>query len=715
MRLLFLAAFVLISTVLSAQKHPFTSPEGAFTVSFYTKPDFNKVTRKTPEGITVTINMFITAEKDVSTFVMYNEFEVGYNIEDDSAYLDIVSKEMLNRVAALAGNKAERPAIKTISYDGYSARAIDIGSSASVGELKVILRSNRCYFVGAVFPKKQKNDLDKFVKSFKFIPFQQPKWTRHTFENMTIELPSAPVFDEENSNAEGDERLKLYYSMDPGSGDNFSIMVQGYSRYASFESDTAILDLRTSILRSENESQNQERDIIVGGRPARELIVEASESIITRYVTFTYGNVGYLVMTTVHPSHNKLDAIEHVFQSVKFTGNAPGDLLSDKTSMLLNDLTSTDTSFVGLAKQEMPSHTFGEDRRGEIMKLLERKYDDDRDSSDSRKELLLSALEQIADESTVPFIEKIFPSLNKNVAQEFAALEVVSEISTRTAIDARIRLIHKHTPLEDNMYYSVLGVHTVDSADQRYFYDKVIDLLPKKPFKVNLYYFMSQLLNKKQLAQKDILPLKPAIAADFNEQCERYKADTTYSSLDDLLQIIGFLDKPDAKTIAKLKELSLGYNSYIGILASATLMKHKQPVDESLLKKFAADHFDRLTLYDEFEKFGLLGNYPKAYLNQDSLAISQVYSYLMEDFTPEKVEIVYQGLEDHDGKKMKFYVVKILVPEEGSWYRGILGPFDPAQLSSWADMNYVDYEEDPGTDYKQYLLDTIAKLKEELE
>ncbi len=68
---------------------------------------------------------------------------------------------------------------------------------------------------------------------------------------------------------------------------------------------------------------------------------------------------------------------------------------------------------------------------------------------------------------------------------------------------------------------------------------------------------------------------------------------------------------------------------------------------------------------------------------------------MQEDFTPEKVEIAYQGLEDHEGKKKKFYVLRVQ-DEDGGWYRGVFGPFDPAKLATWGDLNYVEYEEEAG-------------------
>jgi len=251
-------------------------------------------------------------------------------------------------------------------------------------------------------------------------------------------------------------------------------------------------------------------------------------------------------------------------------------------------------------------------------------------------------------------------------------------------------------------------VYTVDSADQRYFFDKTSYLLKQRPYKLSLYYAMMHLMEEKRLKVEEITPWKPTLKADFESGLKTFKSDSVVNSLDDLIVIMKHFEALDKNQITDLKALTSSHNTYLGILASATLLKHKQVVAPTTLNGFVEDVYDRLTLYDQFEKDNLLQHYPKAYLNQDSLAVSQIYSYLQEDgFVPAKVSISYAGLEDFDGQRMKFYVVKIYDEESDAWYRGVVGPFDPKKLSTWGALNTVDFEDINGDD-KQYLRDYIA-------
>ncbi len=109
---------------------------------------------------------------------------------------------------------------------------MEISSAKNIGEMKVILRSNRAYFVGGVFPKIRRPNWTNSPSHLRFLPFKVPSWSNHTFGNLKIDLPAPPLYEEESGSL--DENTKLYYSADPMSGDCYSIMMEQYSKYASF-------------------------------------------------------------------------------------------------------------------------------------------------------------------------------------------------------------------------------------------------------------------------------------------------------------------------------------------------------------------------------------------------------------------------------------------------------------------------------------------------
>jgi hypothetical protein len=614
---------------------------------------------------------------------------------------------MIKNLSEKLGNKL--PEIKDITFQGYPGKKFSVDADEMLGEIRIFLRSNRAYFITGIFPKKQEADLEKFFNSFKFLPYTPTALSEQKIgKELKLDLPSKPVFDKETSDGL-DNGAEVYSSQDPNTGDSYAILITPHSKYDQYESDSVYLEERISAFRSVNAEQNQERFLTLDGVLAKELLVTQRKHLTQRYVAFARGHIGYLLLTTVHPLHVKNATSEKFFNSAKFEGKPNGDLYADKSSIVLKDLVNPDTTIANPAKEAMPNMSFTEKNFDEITTYLEKKYPDDADFTNSRKEHLLDALNSLESEKSVAFVEKIFPTLNKNSILEFTAISTVAAIKTRAALDARIRLIAKHTPHEEIIYHPILGFYTVDSADQKYFYEKTNYLLTTNAFKLSLYYFMKQLMEQKRLTLKEIAPWRTAINTNFEYEVSTFKKDSTFKNLDDFMIIMKHFDVLDKKHTSMLKELSASHNTYLGILASTTLLKHKLSVAPSVLLSFAKDNYDRLTLFDELEKESLLQHFPKAYLNQDSLAVSQAYTYMRdEDIAAGKVEIAYQGLEEFQGGKMKFYVMRVYDNDNDIWYRGIIGPFDPKKLATWGEMNYFD-SQDPEEDYKQFLIDSISQ------
>src|SRR5687768_156970 len=138
MRSIVLAICMLACVALPAQKwHAFTSSKGAFAVTFPAAPDVKEITRQTPEGFSVTSHMHITLKEPVSAFVIYNQFESGINIEDDSIYLNTVTQEMMAKFS----NKFEnaKADVKDIEFEGYPGKSFTLEVDGVISDIRVIL------------------------------------------------------------------------------------------------------------------------------------------------------------------------------------------------------------------------------------------------------------------------------------------------------------------------------------------------------------------------------------------------------------------------------------------------------------------------------------------------------------------------------------------------------------------------------------------------
>lgn len=242
MRFNLLVLFVLLSQYGWAQKSwkTFTSEQGAFSADFPADPEVKSINRPTPEGIDIKVNIHMVTAESMVAYVIYNEFPTGFNILDDSLYLQEVARETVLRM------KLDTSAIKKITFDGYPGRKFSSKVKDGITEIRVVLRGNRVYIVAGFFPTKRKDDLGKFINSFKFTPYKKAEWKTHQFaeHSFSADFPGEPVLEEDD---ESGSAMKAYSGKDANSGNNYSVAIETYSKYDQFESDSAILAAHRSI------------------------------------------------------------------------------------------------------------------------------------------------------------------------------------------------------------------------------------------------------------------------------------------------------------------------------------------------------------------------------------------------------------------------------------------------------------------------------------
>ncbi|HEY9047397.1 MAG TPA: hypothetical protein VIN08_15935 [Ohtaekwangia sp.] len=711
-----MSLFILISQYGWTQKSwkTFVSEKGAFSADFPGEPQVTTVNRETPDGVTIKINLHMYTAESVVAYVIYNEFPVGFNILDDSLYLSQVSKEVIARISQ------DTTALKALVFDGFPGRKFSGNVKDGVTELNVILRTNRAYIVTGFFPEKRKADLAKFMKSFKFLPYKKPEWASHqSSENyFKADFPTEPTEEEDNSSG---TNMQVYYGQDIYSGNNYSLAIEKYSIYTQYKNDSAVLASRANAYKLRGDSIIQERDVQVDGRPAKDLIIrQGNNHFQFRVRTFTRGLFGYTLFTFLPPDEIQGETANHFFNSFRFNGVPPGDLLSDKKSLLLKDIVSSDTSVWKKAKSAFSEYEFKETDIEAIQNLITKTYSDDRESEDSRKEVMLNVLRDLASEKSITFIEKVFPSLSANPSQEYAALKVLSSINTRQSLAVLAKLLPKHKPVKDDSwkYTSIFSPYVVDSALQKSFLLNTVKFLSIPEYKGGLYMLTNHLLKNKTLLFGELATYKKIILQDFESESQTYLKDSTYQNLNDIVDILGY-DQLTEKEISTLYKVSRQYDLYLTPRVVTTLLRLKRKPDEAIMMNLAKDLASRTNFYSTLSDYGIERYFPVKYASQDSLAIGEFNDYLVgeydSDYTSFQIEIVYKTERDYKGERKKFYVVKFFDPYDEVWYRGICGGYTPAKIEAWGNATSSDFTIDTGKGHDEYLkmyLEEIQKAAE---
>lgn len=713
MRFNLLVLFVLLSQYGWAQKSwkTFTSEIGAFAVDFPTAPQVSSLNRPTPDGLEVKVNLHMaTISESAVAFVVYNDFPTGINITNDSLYLRAIARESLAQMGLDTSNIVDMP------FEGFPGKKLYAKIKGGIVEMRVIIRGNRPYLICAVFPKKRQDDVSRFINSFKFLPYKKATWTTYTFEEgfFSVDLPGIPKEEEENK----DGRATVYSGRDATRGHNYSVTIDDYSKYAYYKSDSVILALRTQVYKYQYDSVVADRDILVDGKPAKELILlKGKNHVQLRLITFVRGLTGYTMSAYLPPSEINGEDANHFFTSFKYTGKSYPDLFGDKGDLLCQDIVSNDSVIWKPAAMAFRYYAFKEKDVKAIQALIKQPYSDDRKVKDSRKEAMFEALQKLRPENSASFIESIYPSLSINPSLELAALKVLATAGTKSSLAVLAKLLSKHKPIANSWRYNfIFSPYTIDSVHQKSFLLSTLNLLPVNEYKGGLYMLAEHLLANKTLSITELSSYRKVIRQDFYNETETYLRDSTNQNLHELVKILGY-EQQEATEVALLNKLTNGPDDYLSIATVTTLFRiGKSPKDADLIR-LASNITTRTNLFSNLQEYSLEQHFPKEYANQDSLAVSEFNDYLMEvydydySYSDYNITIAYKTEINYKGEKKRFYVMRFGDPSEDMKYIGICGPYSTDKLQVSGDLTNSDFVKDTGKDYHICLENYLAGLK----
>lgn len=687
----------------------YSHAQGAFTADFPGEPKVTESTNQTAEGYTVKVKMFAVQEAGNICYVLFNEMEAGVNILDDTLYLNTVTDKIIERFGREAKVKED------IRFEGVPGKHFIVEFTDGVAEGKIVLRTNRAYFVVSFFPRKREADRRKFLESFHFLPYQKMASVAYQSKDhfFKANFPAEPKYSVEQN--ENGSPLYAYYAMDPQSGNNYSIAVEKLSPYLQFESDSAALASREQGYTVAADSIISLKEVIADGRPAKDIIInQGQNNFKMRVRVFTHGGYAYTIFTFLPYDEIRSPHVNNFFDSFRFTGKVPGNLLSDKRDFMLTDIESSDTTVLRDVIPFIESVNFADNHVPRIQALLQMKFADDGDTLRSRKIVLLQALSRIGTPTSVEFIRDLFPTLKGNSELEFNALQVLVNLNSKAANDLIIELLPSHTPVMGNIWkYAEMFSHTrIDSADAKDFFMKALPHIKTSSYKTALYTYMQELLRGKRLQYEELAGYKTMIASDFKSQFETFTKDTIYQYLDDLITIIGY-DKLGKTELGMLRKLASNQNEYLSIRANASLLRQQQKGDEKRILNLAQNQYYRKDLFEEFQDFNLEKFFPAKYLNQDSIAVSDLFSYVSDEYSePQSMKVVHSEVLPYREAQKKFFVIEFVDPDDGKAYRGVAGPYAVNKIEVFGEVTGSTFEESADKDHHTYLLDYISRFEE---
>ncbi|QHT66257.1 TraB/GumN family protein [Rhodocytophaga rosea] len=691
----------------------FTDPLAAFKIN--TPVSLTKQSREQDmenmEGIKSFQTIFsgTDQQKGIGYLSIVNDFSASYVILDDSLYLDGVMN--------LAAERGQGKLIekRDINLQAFPGKAFTIQSPNLMYYCRTYLRGSRLYYLIVTTPPNEeslKSEAETFLNSFSFTSFKSPLWQAYTSDKrFAIKFPGEVINTTDTTHFMGNGFISSHYvSKDPHSSLSYFMSRSKYSDYYEAGNETEYFKQLVEASIEENDSLLSETPLTIDGAPAKELIIQKKGNhTVKRTKLILSGSNLYELMIYVPASSVFSAEVNHFFDGFTIDkAHVSGNIFSKKADKLFADLQSQNPDLHQEASDAISDFKFVQKDLSALYTALNKSYPDDTLQYGSTKLLLLNALSEISDATTLPFIKTFYNRLAESQSQlQIAALRVLTNMNAEESLTLFTDLILNKTPkIERNvpLFYN-LG----DSlAPSKVMFPRIMALYKYPAFTSSLYRFANSLCDSSLIKPQNILSFREPMVADgktrFSKHMQASNEEDSYYSdaytLEMLARLLGnFPEDPASQQL--LTQMTTSPYDDLALEAAMALLKQNKPVSKKRLAEIAANKSLCLSLYDRLASLKRLDLFPSKYLNQEYFAQNSLISYLVyedEGGEPDKVVLLESRETEIDGTKGRLYIYKFRYKpepdEKESWYIGMSGlqPLNKKQVSTSGNYTYTRWE-----------------------
>lgn len=468
--------------------------------------------------------------------------------------------------------------------------------------------------------------------------------------------------------------LKSYYS--PSTNEYVNISYTKYNDY-DYINSKEINEILTKNLRKQGLVLKSIKSSLQPTSKCYSITAEDTATSRQLEIRVVYKN-GIRLETTISCDSNlKLSGWSKQFiESFKLTDTIIGkNVFDNKFDLLVKDLTSSDTSLrqkanfsiintIGVSKDQLKEYIdlLKSDRFNQI-------------NEDARAQLIVNggALES---EIIIEPLKKLYIQYTDSFYLQLCILKSLAYLKTQTAFNTFLNLATTEAPLlgEEQTVTDVIQVLNDSLELCKNFFPMAYALTKYEEFKPGIYNLLANLVEKKLISSTNYQIHKESILADANLYLKRSNSAPTKSNgngsdleyLDkgskELAELIKTSMAGYAKNLEKDSKINLTSNAfsraellnYVIVLAPfyktdekvklffeklkklknqalampihLIKLKNVIPVDDTLNNYFSKNRYTRVSFLSELEKEKMISHFKKAYLNQESLNESVIYS-----------------------------------------------------------------------------------------
>lgn len=641
--------------------HTFTSEKGGYSVDFPGYPKESVISNQA-EGKNESVVGMISGIDDSSG----NEFLVQY-IDTKTSFFPNDSLILSTLVGNITAQMKEGTLVTDYSfYDGYPA--IKFSFEMAGGQflrVMAVVKGTRLYNLISAQSAAKKTDpqTDVMFNSFRFINSNRSNWAARVSENGFFSVFSPSDFETTEYEYFPPKYLsaEVYNSFDQFTGDKITVVRSVFSPYYSSSTDSSFF-------------ADFYHDRVTGNDSITSLKKEHEDpltySVIAKSVTSHLITKGTLILSgrslyacvSMYPESGP-DSLFYAKSINSFAvtdTTEPGSLVTRKTSLLLSDLSSGDTTRIFPAREALSFYEFEPDEIPMVWQTFYQTFGDDTLSYNSTRVLLLNSIGKNLDSRYKEKLIASFDTLCPNSISKLEALQwLVKDFNPayRDFISSQLLLVPENTVYKYKVLYALYD--SLEYAASMF--PKILDMLNDTLNRGEMVDLTSDMLDKNLLKASDLMLYKSVIQQLMNELVSKPASQVDYY-MPEIFWIAGYFNDPEMNKFMVKNRGAENINIAWNILK--VLIKNNLDFKPKNIERIAEKPMLRRDLYDFLANNHSLVLMPKNYSSQAAIAESDLYIYMnSEDY--EITASRYIGTKDllYNDALQRFYLYRL----ESSW------------------------------------------------
>lgn len=696
----------------------FVHEEAAFSIRMPGKVTSRKLSPPDPStGRLYKINMFMSAStKTGETYIFrYNDFPPGLVSINDSLYFANTLQVLVENMKAHVISKHD------VVVEGFPAKQFSFSmpmDQTSTGDGLMVLRGNRFYLALTVRGASSSRDgVDQYFRSLRFLPYQHtPAKTLTVSEGVSLKVP---VGFETDSAFNKTESSTEYSFLDKNSGIHYTLMAEKFSKYDEADDTTAYFDRVIENFKHEGDSTLSSESFQGPGYFGFDYSFGSSVVNTTRRVkVVAVGSRFYSLSSFLPKDYSQSTFSDEVFNSFSVKPDTDWNLFSDKSDLILEDLTSADSIVKEDALAALRVKKFDVSYLPKIYQRILLKYSDP-DFEERVKNALIAKLGSVHNETTLPFLVQLYGNLNDTTDARDFALRALTSMKSEESVRTMVNIIRQDStdhvfnnymvlnPLNDSLQLLENHLSDILSLESRFENNYTLFNLVKLALDSGL---LTTETKAKVIGQ--VLELGNKIVQKSIGEKDQYGVDRVKNQMYYLATLLTSL--PFSQEVKSLMvELQRKQDISIMAMTSVFLLKNNVPVSSADIDKIAQDPEYRFDLYEDLNEIGKGSLMNKKYKSLRMLAESDFYQTLLySDEIADRVEFVEERKISLNGKTQSLYVFRYAFDESDEWSMGVSGPYDPKAkgMIPRGNLSDVFYENYPDN---KSLTERLKKFVEE--